>query len=276
MVIRKLLKELSGYLEENAEFEARELFMYAADMNFTQLTLNRNKEVPTETERLVRELVKRRMAGEPLQYIIGMTEFMGLEFAVNKSTLIPRQDTELLVETIISMANEGAKIIDIGTGSGCIGISLAKYIKNSDVTVADISKAAIETSIQNAKRNSVKVKAVHLDILNDIPKGKFDIVVSNPPYIETDTIKTLDSVVRDYEPHLALDGGKDGLVFYKKITDTALKILNDGGILAYEIGYNQGGSVSKIVKDKFNNVCVIKDLCNNDRVITAIKGINNV
>lgn len=271
MVIRELLRELSAYCGENGEFEARELFMYAAGMTMTEVVLNRGTEVDAETESKVRQLVKRRVSGEPLQYITGTAEFMGLEFAVNPYTLIPRQDTETLVEKVIEYAKDGVKILDIGTGSGCIGISLAKYIRNVDVTLADISVGALETAKRNADSNGINVKCVRLDILKEIPEGKFDIVVSNPPYIETETINGLDANVRDYEPLSALDGGADGLVFYKRITGIAPQILNDGGILAYEIGYNQGENVGKIVRDVFGNAQVIKDLCGNDRVIIARK-----
>lgn len=271
MVIRELLRDLSSCIDENGEFEARELFMYVSGMSLTEVTLKRDSEVSAETEEKVRELIKRRLSGEPLQYITGTAEFMGLEFEVNPYTLIPRQDTETLVESVIKLAKDGAKILDIGTGSGCIGISLAKYIKGAEVTLADISEGALKNAKKNAELNNVKVRCVRLDILNEIPEGKFDIIVSNPPYIETDIIKGLSKDVRDYEPLSALDGGADGLVFYRRITEIAPELLNGGGILAYEIGYNQGESAANIVRDKFGNAQVIKDLCSNDRVIIAVK-----
>lgn len=271
MVIRELLRELSAYCGENGEFEARELFMYAAGMTMTEVVLNRGSEVDAETEERVRQLVKRRISGEPLQYITGTAEFMGLEFEVNPYTLIPRQDTETLVETVIEYAADGVKILDIGTGSGCIGISLARYIKNSKVTLADISVGALDMAKKNAESNGVRVKCVRLDILKEIPESEFDIIVSNPPYIETETIQGLDVNVRDYEPLSALDGGADGLVFYRRITDIAPQILKNGGLLAYEIGYNQGEAVGSMVRKAFGNARVIKDLCGNDRVVIAIK-----
>ena len=274
MVIRELLRELSSCLDENGEFEARELFMYVTGMSLTEVTLKRGSEVSAETEEKVRELIKRRISGEPLQYITGTAEFMGLKFDVNPYTLIPRQDTETLVETVIELAKNGAKILDIGTGSGCIGISLAKYIKGAEVTLADISMGALKTAEKNAKLNGVKVSCIKMDILNEIPEGKYDIVVSNPPYIETEAIKGLMKDVRDYEPLSALDGGADGLVFYRRITEIAPALLNAGGLLAYEIGYNQGEAAAKIVRDKFGYAQVIKDLCGNDRVI--IMRLNNV
>ncbi|MDO5396588.1 MAG: peptide chain release factor N(5)-glutamine methyltransferase [bacterium] len=271
MVIRELLRELSACCGENGEFEARELFMHASGMTMTEVVLNRGSEVDAETEDRVRQLVKRRISGEPLQYITGTAEFMGLEFMVNQYTLIPRQDTETLVEKVMEYAAEGAKILDIGTGSGCIGISLAKYVRNAEVTLSDISVGALDTAKKNAENNGVSVNCVRLDILREIPEGKFDIVVSNPPYIETEIIKELDANVRDYEPLSALDGGADGLLFYRRITDIAPGILKDGGMLAYEIGYNQGEAAGKIVRKVFGNAQVIKDLCGNDRVIIAKK-----
>ena len=271
MVIRKLLRELSDCLKENGEFEARELFMHVTGMSVTEVMLNRDNEADAKTEARVRELAERRKNGEPLQYITGTAEFMGLEFAVNQYTLIPRQDTETLVEAIIERAHNGARILDIGTGSGCIGISLAKFVKNADVTLADISKGALETARANAEKNNVSVRCVRLDILKDIPDGKFDIIVSNPPYIETEVIEGLDSTVRDYEPVSALDGGADGLVFYRRITQLAPRLLNDNGLLAYEIGYNQGKSVGDMVKSTMGNAEVIKDYCGNDRVVIGKK-----
>lgn len=271
MVIYELINELSGKLKDNSLYEAKELLMFASGMNISEITLNRNSEVSDETVNKARILLERRLCGEPLQYITGIAGFMGLEFKVNKFTLIPRQDTETLVELLIEKAKDGASILDIGTGSGCIGISLAKYIKNSRVTLADISEEALRIAKCNAEKNGVQVDILQIDILNEIPDGKYDIVVSNPPYIETEVIKGLDSTVRDYEPVTALDGGDDGLMFYRRITQIAPTVLYDGGILAYEIGYNQGSSVSGIVKRIFGNAEVVKDYCNNDRVVFAVK-----
>lgn len=271
MVIWKLLRELSSCSEENGEFEARELFMHASGMTLTELMLRRNEEAPEQAAAKAREYAKRRASGEPLQYITGTAGFMGLEFEVNGSTLIPRQDTETLVEAVIDRAREGARILDIGTGSGCIGISLAKFVKNADVTLADISGRALETAGRNAAANGADVKLLQLDIMRELPEGKFDIIVSNPPYIRTAVIGTLDRTVKDHEPLTALDGGTDGLMFYRRITDAAPELLDGGGILAYEIGFDQGESVSAIVRAKFGNALIIKDLCGNDRVVIAEK-----
>ena len=267
-MIRELLRELSDCLGENGEFEARELLMYVTGMSLTEVTLNRNSEIPADKEREIRSLAARRMSGEPLQYIIGTAEFMGLEFAVTPDTLIPRQDTETLVEAVLPYAK--GTVLDIGCGTGCIGISIAHFT-DAEVTLLDVSEAALKIAAENAERNNVSVHCIKCDILNDMPEGKFDMIVSNPPYIRTDVIETLDTDVKDHEPRAALDGGEDGLVFYRRITDIAEKLLSDGGILAYEIGFDQGREVLEIVKDKFINARLIRDYCGNDRVIIAEK-----
>ncbi len=271
MVIYELVNEIASKLIENPEYEAKELVMSASGLGLTELTINRNKEVSEELKTKAEQLLTRRISGEPLQYITGIAGFMGLEFEVNPYTLIPRQDTETLVELLIERAKAGAKILDIGTGTGCIGISLAKYVRDARVTLVDISEGALETAKRNAVKNGVAVEIVQLDILNEIPEGKFDMIVSNPPYIETEVVKGLDTTVKYYEPLSALDGGEDGLIFYRRITEIAPQLLNDGGILAYEIGYNQGESVSQLVKTVFGNSEVIKDYCNNNRVVCAVK-----
>ena len=268
MVIRELLRELSACLGENGEFEARELLMYAAKMSLTEVTLGRNTELSPDTEAAVRALARRRMSGEPLQYITGTAEFMGLEFTVTPDTLIPRQDTETLVEAVLPYA--GGRVLDIGCGSGCIGISIAHFT-GAEVTLLDVSAAALKIAAANAERNKVSVRCVNCDILSDMPEGRFDMIVSNPPYIRSDVIETLETDVRDHEPRTALDGGADGLMFYRRITDIAAELLTDGGILAYEIGFDQGGDVLKILKEKFINARLIRDYCGNDRVIIAEK-----
>lgn len=271
MVISELVREVAGNITDNARFEAELIVMSVMNIDRTKMILGGNENVSEEEYQQITEIIKRRKNGEPLQYILGETEFMSLDFYVEEGVLIPRSDTEILVETVMDLVDDNDEILDICTGSGCIGISLAKYAKDSRVTLADISKGALETAKRNAVKNGVKVEAVQLDILQEIPEGKFDIVVSNPPYIETEVVKGLDSTVKDYEPITALDGGEDGLIFYRRITEIAPQLLNDGGMLAYEIGYNQGESVSKIVKAVFGNVRIIKDYCNNDRVVIAVK-----
>ncbi len=271
MVISKLLSNIKSQLLENAEFEAKEIVMASLGLSRNELILNPKREV-TDTElQKVTDMVNRRLMGEPLQYILGFSEFMCLKFNVNSHTLIPRSDTETLVELLIErIGNKKVTLLDIGTGTGCIGISVAKYT-NADITLADISKEALNTAKENSTENGVVSKTLHIDILNEIPQGKYDIVVSNPPYIKSEIIPTLQTEVKDHEPLSALDGGKDGLIFYERITDIAPKLLNDGGILAYEIGFDQGDEVKALMEKDFYDVEVIKDLCGNDRVVIGIK-----
>ena len=252
--------------------------MSVCGMSTSDWIINRKAEVKEEHVNKVLEMAHRRISGEPLQYIIGKAGFMGMDFEVNKNTLIPRQDTETLIETLIDMIGDRkVSILDIGTGSGCIGISLGKFLKDARITVLDISQEALNTALRNADKNGVKIKAVCMDILSEIPEGKYDIIVSNPPYIETSIIKSLQTEVRDYEPLSALDGGSDGLLFYRRITDIASRLLNEKGILAYEVGYDQGKKVHMLMEKDFYDIRIIKDYCGNDRVITGKKtGINNL
>ena len=229
--------------------------------------------------------INRRCNNEPLQYILGSQEFMGLNFKVNTSVLIPRQDTEILVETILNNLPSLKKIsiLDIGTGSGCIAISLAHFIKNSYIVALDISKTALEVAYYNACDNKVVDKIYFLESnllssfedpnskLVDIIKNKFDIIVSNPPYISLDEMKTLDKEVFHFEPHSALYGGIDGLDFYKKIITQSTNFLKPNGLLTFEVGYNQSMSVSSLMKDTYKDIKIIKDLNKIDRVIIGKK-----
>ena len=218
--------------------------------------------------------VKRLILGEPLQYITGRQEFMKLNFLVTKDVLIPRSDTEILVENVIKIAENISNpvILDLCTGSGAIAVSLAKYIKNVHIYAVDISSKAIQIAKKNAELNGVKnnIDFIESNLFDKLKDKKFDIIVSNPPYIETDTIKTLSKEVQK-EPKLALDGGKDGLEFYRKISEDGYKFLNRQGYICLEIGYNQRIAVRKIMENKkrYVNIKCLKDLCGNDRVITA-------
>ena len=198
---------------------------------------------------------------------------MGLDFKVNKDVLIPRADTEILVEEVIKIANqfENIKILDLCTGSGAIGISLAKNIKNSIIMLSDISINALNIAKQNAIINNTIVKSIESDLFSNIGE-KFDIIVSNPPYIETQTICTLDKEVQK-EPKLALDGGTNGLNFYRKIIEQADEFLNKNGYLCLEIGYNQKNAVIDMVlkTKKYSNTYSKKDLSGNDRIVICKK-----
>ncbi len=271
MVISQLVRKITDELTDNARFEAEMIVMSVMGISRTELVLNGNKTVSDEEYNQIINIADRRKNGEPLQYILGETEFMSLDFYVEEGVLIPRSDTEILVETVMEYIKDNDEVLDICTGSGCIGISLAHY-KNVMADLVDISDVALAVAQKNIERNNVqdRVKTMKMDILNECPNKKYNAVVSNPPYIESDVIDKLQTEVKDHEPHLALDGGKDGLIFYRRICEIAPKILEDNGLLAFEIGYNQGESVSELMKKNFTDIKVIKDLSGNDRVVMGI------
>lgn len=228
---------------------------------------------PSQREKYVKN-IKKLILGEPLQYITGKQEFMKLNFLVTKNVLIPRPDTEILVEEAIALAKniQNPVILDLCTGSGAIAVSIAKYVKNAKIYAVDISEKALEIAEKNATLNGVinNIEFIQSDLFNKIKEGKFDIIVSNPPYIETQNIKTLSKEVQR-EPKIALDGGKDGLDFYREISKTAYQYLNRQGYLCFEIGYNQKQKVQEILKaqKRYVNIYCKKDLCENDRVVVA-------
>lgn len=269
MVIGSLRSKLRSELGEN-EHEADWIIAHVTKMSQEDFIKN-PREISDEELKEIESIVKRRISGEPLQYILGETEFMGMPFKVNELTLIPRQDTETLVETVVNkIKDKKVRVLDIGTGSGCVGISIAKLCKNAQVTLLDYSDSILEIAKDNAEMNGVQVEIERCDILEEIPEGKYDVIVSNPPYIETDTIFSLDNIVSSYEPVEALDGGFDGLMFYQRIAELAPDIMEDNSFVAFEIGYNQGESVTEILDESdFSAIKVIKDPCGNDRVVTG-------
>ncbi len=270
-----------NYLEASGiELPALEadIFMMRAlgDINKMELFMYLTDFIYEDEEALFWEMVMKRCDRIPSQYILNTCEFMGLDFYVDENVLIPRPDTETLVEKVLAEAKGGQikNIIDIGTGSGAIAISL---VKNGieKATAFDISEGALGVARKNAESNGVsgQMEFVHGDILNDeVDFGSFDAVISNPPYIRKDVIPTLMEEVRNHEPIGALDGGEDGLIFYREITKKAAQTLKEGGWLFYEIGYDQGEDVKKILSDNgFVGVEVIKDLAGNDRVVWGRK-----
>ncbi|MDO4562626.1 MAG: peptide chain release factor N(5)-glutamine methyltransferase [Clostridia bacterium] len=220
------------------------------------------RRAPTEGElERVNAIAERVLGGEMLAYVLGKTEFMSLPFYVNTDVLIPRQDTETLVEAVMGIAKGGERILDLCCGSGCIAISLSKYIKGAHVTGADISAAALDVARRNAALNGVDAEFVFMDVFGE-SYGEWDIIVSNPPYISSKELQNL-SVAR-HEPLIALCGGDDGLDFYRALTRTA-----KSSYLAMEIGYNQAEAVKALCEKRYSNVEVIRDYLGNDRVIIA-------
>lgn len=235
-----------------------------------------NPDVKTDSEKADRymELINKRADKIPLQHITGIQEFMGFDFKVNENVLIPRQDTELLVENAveyINSLNRKVKVLDMCTGSGCIAISVDKMCPLAEVTAVDISDKALEVARENGRSNDADVEFIQSDLFENI-SDKFDVIISNPPYIETAVVETLMEEVREHEPMLALDGDADGLKFYRIISEKAKDYLGEGGIIMYEIGYDQGVTVPEILEEnKFKDIKVYKDLSGNDRVVIARK-----
>lgn len=214
--------------------------------------------------------VKKRAEHIPLQYIIGETEFMGLKFKVNSSVLVPRQDTETLVEEALKVVSPGMRVLDMCTGSGCIIVSILHNVSKVEGFAVDISKQALNVAKENAKLNEVSVLFERSDLFDNVT-GTFDVIVSNPPYIPTEEIEKLMPEVKTFEPMEALDGKEDGLYFYRKIVAKCGDYLNPGGHILFEIGHDQGEAVSTLLKEVgFAMVRVIKDLSGNDRVVTGV------
>ena len=211
--------------------------------------------------------VQKRAEHIPLQYIIGEQEFMGLRFKVNSNVLIPRQDTETLVEQVLKIVKPGMKVLDLCTGSGCVLISVLKNAPELTGVGSDISKTALLVAKENAKMHEVDADWIRSDLFDNITET-FDVIMANPPYIPTGEILSLLPEVRDFEPENALDGGADGLDFYRKIAGQVKDYLNPGGYVYMEIGYDQGEAVSELMRNAgFTEVEVIKDLARNDRVV---------
>ena len=232
-----------------------------------------DKELSEDQEKYFLEMMKDRLNQRPIAYILGNREFMGLDFFVKEGVLIPRPDTETLVEEIINICNNktGLNILDIGTGSGAITVSLAKYLDKSHIVSVDISDIALEIASKNAVSNKVdeRIDFIKSDVFSNVSReNKFDIIVSNPPYIKKSDIDGLDRQVKDFEPYNALEGGEDGLDFYRKITRESREFLNENGILAYEVGHDQASDVSKIMQQNgFKGIYTKSDLQGFERVV---------
>ena len=267
-----LMKECARKLEEHSDtplLDCRVLMKKALDKGDTFIFTNPHYELSTYESSYFNEMLRQRISGEPVAYITGEKEFYGRDFHVKKGVLIPRPDTEILIEEILRTKKSG-RILDIGTGSGIIAITLAIELIGSKVYAVDISDVAIETAGKNAKALKADVDIIRSNLFENVD-GRFDIIVSNPPYIATEVMKGLE--VFKTEPETALDGGSDGLDFYRKIITEAFEHLNHGGLLAFEIGYDQGKAVSELMKvNNYSDVIIRKDLGGNDRVVMGYRG----
>ncbi len=278
MTIEEVLKKAIFKLNDNnildAVAKARILLAHTLNVNKEYLVIHSNEELDEIIVNKYIESTNKLINNVPLQYITNHQEFMKLDFYVDENVLIPRADTEILVEEVINKCNQNVeknyKIMDLCAGSGAIGISIAKYVTNSEVVCVDISSKAIEVAKKNASSNKIEnIKFVKSDMFKNIEE-KFDIIVSNPPYIKKDVIQSLDKEVQN-EPIIALDGGNDGLDFYRIIVNEAYKYLNKNGELFLEIGYDQKNEVIEIIKnsEKYKNIYSKKDLYGNDRIVVA-------
>ena len=256
-----------------AKLDARLLLEYVCGTDHSTLLAHPDKEVTDEERDKYLSMIDRRAAHEPVAYILGTWNFMGLDFKVNSDVLIPEQDTEILVEEALRNLEDGMRVLDLCTGSGCIALSLLNYTNETRAVCTDISDKALAVAGMNAERLGLsdRTEFVRTDLFPEESDGKFDLIVSNPPYIASKVIDTLAPEVRDYEPRLALDGSEDGLVFYRRIIEETPKFLYSSGYLLLEIGYDQGQAVKEMLEDKkvYHDIQVIKDLGGNDRVVSA-------
>ena len=277
MKLSEVLRKGEALLQnEDAKLEAWILFSEVFGLDRGRYFLKMQEEANETAADAYFEMVHRRQSGEPVAYIIGNWEFMGLPFQVSPAVLIPRPDTETLVEAVIEWVQKKKikpAVLDLCTGSGCIAISIAKYLQCSGVDAVDISPEAIAVAQENAKLNHVSVGFWQGDLWEVLPAGRqYDVIVSNPPYIDWSQLKELEHDVIDYEPKLALDGGEDGLVFYRRLAERTCEFLNAGGRAFWEIGYDQGKTAAEIAKSFGLNVIEVrKDLAGHDRVVIMEK-----
>jgi release factor glutamine methyltransferase len=281
--LHELIKQgeeiLRAYHKLDAAIDARLLMCYLLGCKDITLILNRDEMISPHVEESYMYLIAKRTQGIPLQYITKSQEFMGLEFYVDERVLIPRQDTETLVETILDIAKQEPlhQVVEIGVGSGCISISLAHYRKDMNITAIDISQEALEVTLKNTRYHHVedRISCIKSDLF-DAYKGAantLDLIVSNPPYISREDCKSLMHEVEGYEPRIALTDGSDGLTFYRRISKEAKVFLKPNGLIAYEIGYNQSEAVMHILSQEgFYNIQTLKDLPGKDRVVIARNG----
>jgi len=281
ITIKEAVNSGSLRLKEcNIDNAAHDSFVMLSDItgiDRTHFLIYGDEHVSDEDMKLFNEYISRRCSHEPLQYILGKAWFYGRQYIVDRNVLIPRSDTEVLIEQALNQilnrgGGSGLHILDMCTGSGCIAITLALELKDSQVVAADLSNEALSIARKNCSRLAAdNVSFVQSDLferLADYKNHQFDLIVSNPPYIETDVINTLEAEVRLFEPVMALDGMSDGLYFYRKITGQATHFLRNGGWLMYEIGYNQGEAVRDIMEAAgFENIEVTKDYAGLDRVV---------
>ena len=262
-ILRKIAKSrlnLAGIDERDVDY----IIGYELNMPLTEIPLSTRDLTKRQYNSIIKK-VKLRCKHKPITKIFGKAYFYGNEFIVNEHVLSPRFETEILVDEALEVIKTNDRVLDLCTGSGCIAVSIAKSV-DAYVEACDISKKALKVAKRNAKLNNVNVDIYQSNMFSKV-QGKFNVIVSNPPYIETEVVKTLDKEVVEHDPNLALDGGSDGLKFYREIANSIKNYLLDGGVLLMEIGYNQGDAVTNIFKDIATDIEIVKDYGFNDRVV---------
>lgn len=257
----------------DADIDADILWQYLSGMNRMDMIMAREDDVDDDKSEAYMKFIEKRCTRIPLQYITGEQNFMGYDFDTAEDVLIPRMDTETLVETALKLvkdADHNVDVLDMCCGSGCIGVSFGLWNKNSRIVLADVSEAAVGLTRRNVAKlcaGDDRFEVVRTDLFEQI-SGKYDLILSNPPYIRSDVIETLMPEVREYEPHLALDGTADGLYFYRIIADKAREYIKDEGYVVFEIGNDQAEDVQYLLVDSgYDDIHVVQDLSGNDRVV---------
>ncbi len=274
-VYRSVLEELKKQNIADASSDAWILLEHITGMDRTRYYADGEKEMPAEEAGRFLELAKKRASRVPVQHLTGVQNCMGLEFAVNEAVLVPRQETEILVEEVLRTVKPGMRVLDLCTGSGCIAVSLKVRCPDITVTASDISEEALRIAGKNARALGADVAFFQSDMFGQM-EGKFDVIVSNPPYIPTRVIEELDEEVRLHDPVSALDGGEDGLYFYRILSKEAPRYLADGGRIYLEIGHDQGSAVHVLLaREGFREIRIQKDLAGLDRVISGVYNRHN-
>lgn len=273
-LIQSTKNSLQEIYSENEAISLTRILIVEVTKTPLPILLSEKDKILTENELTkIKDILNRLKNNEPIQYIIGKTDFFDLEFVVNPNVLIPRPETEELVEVILNTVKDpNISILDIGTGSGCIAISLKKHIQKATLYAWDISENALQTAKQNAEKNKIEINFEKVDVLSEIPESKmFDIIVSNPPYVLESEKHSMNKNVLDHEPHTALFvPDNKSLLFYERIADICPKLLKPNGFLFFEINRMKGPETKYMLKEKgFSDIEIIQDISKNDRIIKA-------
>lgn len=267
---RRAIDELKECNIEDAQSDAWILLEFVTGMTRSRFWVDGYDEMKPEEEEKFFSMIEKRKKRIPVQHLTGVQEFMGLNFHVNENVLVPRQDTEILVEQVEKILAPQMKVLDMCTGSGCIAISLKHRNPEIICTAVDISEEALKVAKSNKEELNTEVELIHSDMFDKV-SGRFDVIVSNPPYIPTKVIETLEEEVRIHDPFNALDGKEDGLFFYRILAEKSIDFLNDNGYVYLEIGHDQSEAVEKLLKDRgFVDVSTQKDLSGLDRVVSGM------